>query len=261
MVRMSSRSARREEARAAREAAERAEAAKATRARRLRALGVVAAIAVALVIAGIVVSQSSEDPSTGPRDEATGLVGVAETRAQFDGLTQDGTTLGSPDAELVLTEFADLQCPFCAQFAMQQLPGIVDRYVRSGDVRLELRTRAFLGEDSVLAARAAQAAGTRDRMWQFVDLFYRNQGEENSGYATGDFLASVARGVGLPAELVVDGARSRALDAGIRRADREAQAAGLSSTPAFLLGEEAGEGRAVEPDQVEAALSEAVRGT
>jgi protein-disulfide isomerase len=257
---MSSRKTRRDEARAAREAAEQAEAARATRTRRLRLLGLVAAAAVGLAISAILVSQSSDEQAAGPRDEATGLVGVAETRAQFDGLLQDGTSLGSPDAEVVLTEFADLQCPFCAQFAAQQLPTIIDRYVRSGAVRLELRTRAFLGDDSVRAARAAQAAAARDRMWQFVDLFYRNQGEENSGYATDDLLSSVARGTGLPADLVVEGARSRALDAGIQRADREAQAAGLESTPAFLLGEEGGEGRPVEPDQVEAALAEAVGG-
>lgn len=258
---MSNRRERRNEARAAREAAEQAEAAQATRTRRLRLLGLVAAGAVGLALSAILVSQSSDDPAVGARDEATGLAGVTETRAQFDGLLQDGTSLGSPDAEIVLTEFADLQCPFCAEFATQQLPAIIDRYVRTGDVRLELRARAFLGEDSVRAARAAQAAATRDRMWQFVDLFYRNQGEENSGYATDEHLASVARGVGLPPALVVDGARSRALDVPIQRADREAQAAGLDSTPAFLLGDEAGEGRPVEPDQVGAALAEAVGGT
>jgi len=256
---MSTRQARQEEARAARETAERAEAARAARARRLRALGLVAGLAVALVVAGIVVSQGGDDGATaGTRDEAMGLRGVAETRAQFDGLIQDGTSLGSPDAPLVLMEFADLQCPFCARFSREQLPGIIDRYVRSGQVRLELRTRAFLGEDSVEAARAAQAAATRDRMWQFVDLFYRNQGQEGSGYVTDELLTDLARGVGLAPGLLLDGARSAALQVAIERADRQAQAAGLDSTPAFLLGERAGEGEPVAPDQVEAALAEAV---
>ncbi len=256
---MSTRQARKQEARAAREAAERAAAARSTRSRRLRALGLVAGIALALAVAGILVSQGgSQDTVAGTRDEATGLTGVAESRAQFDGLIQDGMSLGSPDAELVLTEFADLQCPFCAQFSREQLPGIIDRYVRSGQLRLELRTRAFLGPESVTAARAAQAAATRDRGWQFVDLLYRNQGQENSGWVTDDLLTRTARGVGLEPRLVLDGARSAALQAPIERADREAAAAGLNATPAFLLGPRAGEGEPVEPDGLQAALAEAV---
>ena len=49
----------------------------------------------------------------------------------FDGIPQDGIALGSPDAPFVLTEFADLQCPFCAAYARASLPTIVDRYVRT----------------------------------------------------------------------------------------------------------------------------------
>ena len=101
-----------------------------------------------------------------------------------DGLKVFYREAGDPKAPVVLTEFADLQCPFCRDYALNVLPQIIERYVRTGRLRLELRLRAFLGADSDVAGRAAQAAATRDRMWNFVDLFYRNQGTENTGYVT-----------------------------------------------------------------------------
>ncbi len=48
------------------------------------------------------------------------------------------------------------------------------------------------------AAKAALAAGEQNRYWNFVELFYRNQGVENSGYVTDDFLENVAKGAGVP---------------------------------------------------------------
>jgi hypothetical protein len=75
----------------------------------------------------------------------------------------------------VVEEYADLQCPFCAAFSEQQLPGIVEDYVRTGRVRLRLRLLTFLGPDSVKGARTAKAAARQNRMWQFVEAFYADQ--------------------------------------------------------------------------------------
>ena len=43
------------------------------------------------------------------------------------------------------------------------------------------RNLSFIGPDSERAARLAAAAGLQDRLWQFTDLIFRNQGAENSG--------------------------------------------------------------------------------
>ena len=61
------------------------------------------------------------------------------------------------------------------------LPTVVRDYVRTGKVRYELHFRSFLGRDSVRAAGAAAEAAKQDRMYQFADVFYRNQGPEESG--------------------------------------------------------------------------------
>lgn len=212
---------------------------------RLRNLGIAAGIAAVIVVLLVVVSQQGgEDPGRSSSGEG-GLVGVAETRATFAGIPQDGTRLGAPDAPMVLTEFVDLQCSSCRRAALQVLPGVVETYVRTGRLRLELRTLAFVGEDSVRGAKAASAAGTRGLMWNFTDLWFRNQGVEGGGYATDPFIREIARGTGVDPQLVFDGIKSRALDNPLLEAERQARAAGVQGTPAFLLGREPGRGKRI----------------
>ncbi len=80
-------------------------------------------------------------------------------------------------------------------------------------------------------------------MWNFVDLFYRNQGTENTGYATDEFLGSIAAAAGLRRDRALAGITSPEAEAPITSAQQEAQAAGIDSTPSFLVGEEAGRGQ------------------
>jgi protein-disulfide isomerase len=238
---VSTREERRKQARAEREAREQAALRAAHRRRRLQQLGAVVGVA-AIVVAGLVLlGQKSREPSTAGSGGA--VVGAADMRAMLAGIPQKGTSLGDPQAPLVLTEFADLQCPYCRVYTLKVLPQIIDRYVRTKKLRLELRLRRLLGPDSGVAARAAQAAARRNRMWNFVDVFYRNQGDENTGYVTDAFLSRMATAAGLPAKLVLDGSRSPALEKPVQEAEAESSAAGLEGTPAFVIGPDAGTGK------------------
>ena len=67
--------------------------------------------------------------------------------------------LGSPDAPVTLVEYADLQCPYCAQWARETLPVLVDEYVETGKLRIVFHGLAFIGPDSDKALRTAIAAG------------------------------------------------------------------------------------------------------
>jgi protein-disulfide isomerase len=238
---MSSRQHQKEQARAEREARERSQARSEQRRRQLLQLGSVVGVAAVVVVVLVLASQGSKD-----KPNASGgatVAGVGDARAMLRGVPQHGTSLGDPKAPLVLTEFADLQCPFCRDYTVDVLPQIIERYVRSGRLRLELRLRRIIGADSDVAARAAQAAGTRNRMWNFVDLFYRNQGEENSGYVTDAFLSRLATAAGVPPKLVLDGSTAPSFEKPVQVAEAEAQAAGQTSTPSFLIGPEAGQGK------------------
>jgi protein-disulfide isomerase len=193
--------------------------------RRLQQLLAITVFAVALVGVLIIVSQSGDDSGDEPVE---GL---------FEGISQNGTALGDADAPFTLIEFADLQCPFCADYDSDVLPTIVDEYVRTGNLRLEFRPLTFIGPDSEEAARFALALGEQDLLWNFVDLFYRNQGTENSGYVDTEFLTGLADQIpGADAELALSEQGSESVTKELDRARTEAREAGISSTPSFLIG-------------------------
>ena len=152
-------------------------------------------------------------------------------------IPQDGLTLGDPKAPVRVIEFADLQCPVCRDYASGVMPRLVQDYVRPGKVRMEFRALAFIGPDSVRAARVAEAAARQDKLWNVVDLAYFNQGRENSGYATDVFLRRLAAAVpGLDVGRVFAERDSAAVGAQLDAAERLATRYGVNSTPTFLVG-------------------------
>src|SRR4051794_18454933 len=252
---------RRDEARRARVERENAQRAAAARRGRLLRLGAVAgaAAAVVAVLIAVSASHSGSTASSSTAASSSGSVsGASATTALFAGIPQHGTTLGSANAPVKVTEFADLQCPFCRQSALTQLPGIVKQYVRPGKVSLQFQSLAFIGPDSVGAAQVAQAAGSQDKLWNFVDLMYRNQGKENSGYATDAYLRRLAAAVpGLaldPAFAARDGA---AVTKQLESAQAQATKLGVSSTPTFLV-QRGSSAKLVDAAGLEAAIKAAV---
>jgi protein-disulfide isomerase len=215
--------------------------------RRLWLLAGVAAVAAVVVVLLIVVGGGDSGKDKGL---AAGkrVAGVAQTRDLLAGIPQRGTVLGDPGAPVTMTEFVDLQCPFCRDYTLNALPGIIDRYVRPGKVKIDLRVLTFIGPDSQTSGALAEAAARQGRMWQFVDLFYRNQGKENSGYADAAFLRRLARATpGLDAARALADRDSASVAASLKRADAAARAAGVDSTPGFLAARGTGIARRLEP--------------
>lgn len=198
--------------------------------------------AVAIVIALVAVSiLSTRGGGDSEADRAlqtgTALPGADEVTALLRGIPQDGETLGEPDAPVTLVVFADPQCPACAAFASETLPQLVERYVRPGDLRIQYRGVAIIGEDSATGLQAAYAAGLRDRLWNFSDLTYLNQGEENSGWLDDDFVRAAAGSIpGLDVERVLADRGSAQVERALDDAQADAQAIGLRGTPTFQVG-------------------------
>jgi protein-disulfide isomerase len=159
--------------------------------RRLSLLSGLLGTALAIVVIAAVVSTRDANEATKPRVATP----ARDVTSILRGIPQDGLTLGDPKAPILLVEFADLQCPYCREFAATSWPDIVKRYIRTGKVRMELRLINVLGEDSVKANKAVMAAALQDRMWDASMRFYDVQGEERSGYVNDRFLRDVLKGV------------------------------------------------------------------
>ncbi len=140
-----------------------------------------------------------------------------------------------------MSEFADLQCPFCARYAHAALPELVRRYVRPGHVRMELNLVRALGPDSDPAARAAAAAALQDKMWEFSEVFYANQGAENSGYVDEAFIRDVARAVpGLDADRLMRDLDAPPVEREIAANENRARRLQVNSTPTFFVARHGG---------------------
>jgi Thioredoxin len=201
-------------------------------------LSLLAGLAVMAVLAAVAVG--------GPRQDGPSKVGrSAAPESALRGLPQSGIVLGSPNAPVTMVEFADLQCPFCAEYHERVFPALLKRYVRTGKLRIELRLLRFLGPDSDRLARAASAAAAQDRMWQFVGLAYGRQGRENSGYATDAFIKNLLADAGVHGAHV-----GAAAEPELRRAEQAARTLGINSTPSFLIGPTGGALARFEPGEL-----------
>jgi protein-disulfide isomerase len=197
-----------------------------------------AALFLATALIAISVVSTRDDGVAAPDAALDGTV----TANLFAGIPQDGVALGRADAPVTLVEFADFQCPFCAAFSRDALPELVQAYVRTGKVRIELRPLAFIGPDSTKARELALGAGEQNRLWQVAHLLFEHQGAENSGWLTSERVTAITRAVpGLDAERSRAASRGKALHAQVAAAEADAARHGISSTPSFLAGRTGGE--------------------
>lgn len=226
---MASRKDQREEARKQREEREADERKKQRRKRRLWQIGSAVVVAVVIIVIAVAIS------SSGGNDTKVSKVEKQQTSTLFTGIAQSSITLGNPQAKVTIYEFADLQCPFCREYTTTVFPQLVNKYVKPGKVKMIFRNLTFIGPDSVTAARAAAAAGAQNKLWDFADLFYKNQGTENSGYVTDKFVQQIATNAGVNvAKMQVDES-APFVEQQLGEAQQQANQYSITSTPSFLI--------------------------
>jgi protein-disulfide isomerase len=225
---------RREAARAQRIEREQAVAAGEARRKRLTVLGGLLAAAVVIVVAAVLISSGGGKKSSGSAGGA--LQGVAASKALMAGIPQSGITLGKASAPVTIVEFADPQCPFCREYTLNEMPALIQKYVRTGKAKMELRYMTFLGSDSLKAARVLEATGQKDQLWTASDILYRNQGQEETGWVTDDFLTKLITAVGLDPAATLKAAGSPAVSQALAEVNTLTSRYGVNSTPTILVG-------------------------
>jgi protein-disulfide isomerase len=187
----------------------------------------------ALAVVAVLIVVSSGNSSGG---DSSNIVESREVDRLLAGIPQKGMVLGSPGAKVKVLEFGDLQCPFCKGYSEEVLPRVIEKRVQSGEATLDFRNFTIIGPQSKPAGAAALAAGEQGRGWNFVELFYRNQGTEDSGYADDEFLTAIAKAAGVPDIGRWNRARkSQAVIARVEATSAEAEKLSFTGTPSFAL--------------------------
>ncbi len=224
--------------------------------RKLQLLAVLAAAAIVVVVAIVVSSSGGSSDRAAERSSAAKpgtVAGQKEAAQLYGGIPQKGILLGRSGAPVRLVSFVDLQCPFCREFELQSLPTLVQKYVRTGKVQMELRVLSFLGPDSVTAGHAVAAAAAQDRAWTMADVLYFNQGEENKGWVTPQLLDRAYGAAGVDAAKARAFAASPAAQEPLGAANSYAGRLGVDSTPTILVGRRGGALKKVDVDPVDTA--------
>jgi protein-disulfide isomerase len=236
----STRAQRRHQARETRLALEQARVERDLRRRRIKWLGGVVVVILSAVLAVLIATGQSTAPAKVAPQSAQARAVTATVTALLAGVPQHGNVLGRPTAPVTLQYFGDLECPVCSSFTTQALPSIIHRWVRGGELKIEYRSlQTATREPEVFAIQqvAALAAGQQSRMWNFLETFYAEQGEEDSGYVTESFIRGIANqvpGLALPrwSAARADTALGQAVASDTQAAAND----GLNGTPAFLIG-------------------------
>jgi len=146
-------------------------------------------------------------------------------------LIGESPTRGNPDAEIVLLEFSDFQCPYCAR-ATESVDAFVDAY--ESDVLYVYKNLplANIHPEAIPAALAAWAAGQQGQFWAFHDALFARQDELGEA-----LYEEVATDLGLNLEQFNQDRTSEAAQAAIARDLALASELQLRSTPTFIMDE------------------------
>ncbi|HEY1517624.1 MAG TPA: thioredoxin domain-containing protein [Solirubrobacteraceae bacterium] len=238
---MASRTKQKEEARARRLAEERARAERSRRERRMWTVGGIVLGAV-IVVAVLVLINSGGNKGglqTGTKANAT----VAGVNNLLGGIPQSGARLGNPKAPVTMTYFGDYQCPICKAFTLQGgFSQLVQNEVRQGKVQVVYKafcTATCNGPDpSVFNTQqvAGLAAGKQNKFWQYTELFYSEQGQEDTGYVTPTYLTGLANQIsGLNLATWKTDQSNQTLTSQVTSDQATARTIGVQGTPTLIF--------------------------
>ncbi|MBW7933154.1 MAG: DsbA family protein [Gemmatimonadaceae bacterium] len=153
--------------------------------------------------------------------------------------TAEGFVLGKPDAPVQIVEFADFECPACAQFAMLTEPDIRARLINTGLVSVKFYVFPLpMHKNTWAASNAAFCANEQGKFWEMHDrLFYTqdlwgtlsttNPDKKMKGYA---------KDLGLDEGKFDECYDSQRHYPNIKASGIEAQNRGIDETPSFIIG-------------------------
>ncbi|MHB1571173.1 MAG: DsbA family protein, partial [Solirubrobacteraceae bacterium] len=225
-------------------------------------------VAAAAVIVALIAINSSGGSGTATVPKPTSAKAkqaVAAVDTLLKGIPQQGTTLGSPNAKVTVTEYGDLVCPICKDFALGSESQLISNDVRSGKVKIvykALETASGTANNSMFVPSqvAARAAGEQKLGWYYIELFYHEQGDETTSYVTKPYLEGLAEQVpGLNYSQWSGSLSSSTLANQVKADEQAAASAGYNSTPTIIVSGPKAQAPAIVGDTTYSSLESAIK--
>ena len=145
----------------------------------------------------------------------------------------DDPVNGDRNAKLVLVEFSDYQCSFCARYVQETFPQIEKEYIKTGKLKYVFRDFPIesLHKDAFKAAEAGGCAFDQGKFWEMHDRLYANP----TALGLSD-LAKYAQAVGLDVKKFQQCLEKEEYTTEVRKDIADGQKAGVTGTPTFFLG-------------------------
>ena len=199
--------------------------------------------AVAVFLGVVVIAQTLAATSDTPEQVTETAESTQTPGGDMEFVRRDASdpmAIGSVDAPVVMTEWIDLRCPFCASFSRDTLPALITDYVDTGKVRIEFVDVAYFGDQSEDAQVAARAAAEQDRYVEYLTAVFDAAPEKGHADLTRDVLIDFARQVDMPdmAQFTAD-LDDPQLRSAATAETLGAQQLGVTAVPFFVAGQTA----------------------
>lgn len=197
-----------------------------------------AAVAVTLAISCSPTNSTPRAAEAGPPPPAAQMASAAPVNDAVVAAADRGRINGDDAAKTWVIMASDFQCPFCKQWHDESWRAMLDEYVRAGKVKVAyINFPLGQHQNALVTAEAAMCAGAQSKFWEYHDGLFATQGRWAPMPQPRPLLDSLAQSVGVELatwKQCVESGRLRPLI----RADRDrAAAAGVKSTPSFIIGD------------------------
>lgn len=194
---------------------------RARRRRQSRILSIAIASVLALLLVGILILASWRS---------------AENRRLAAEAAENLPSIGDPDAPVVMEEFSDFACTFCADFA-QTTQQLVETYLEEGMLRVVHVPVTFLSPPySDTAAVAAICAEQQGNYWEMYDtLFALYRSERDPMIYTTERILEIADALDLEVDTFETCLNSAEMATYLDEIDQIARARGVTSTPTIFI--------------------------
>jgi protein-disulfide isomerase len=174
-------------------------------------------------------------PAATTADAAPGSKATDTISARAD----SGRVMGNASAPVWVIEASDFQCPFCKQWHDTDFQNLVDKYVKTGKIRLAfLNMPLGMHQHAVPAAEAAMCASVQGKFWQMHEALFSSQKTWEDVADPSATFASLAGKTGVNMNGWNKCMKDH-LTLPLIQADRErVVAAHVNSTPTFFVGDQ-----------------------